>query len=146
MDRSIAGFVSAVLVLPGRTSVAEAAARMTEAHVSGAVVAEGDHVVGVVTTNDLREWLLARDPELLAPAARTRWDGPGSLDVVRIADLLTRRPVIARPHWTLEETIEVLEATRLQRLPVVDTARRLIGVVSRDTLLTARETARSGAK
>ena len=145
MDPIVADvMLSAVKMVPGRTTVADAAGLLADAHVSGAVVAEGDHVVGVVTMNDLNGWMTATDPEELGPVARSRWNGRGSLHDLRLSDLLGRRPVVARSDWTLSRALEALDAAGVQRLPVVDPRGRLVGVVSRD-LLQAALRARPGA-
>jgi CBS domain-containing protein len=123
-----------VVVVPGRATVAEAAGLLERAHVSGAPVVEGDHVVGVVTMSDLRRWLTATDPDELDPVAAGRWSGSGSLDRTRLTDLLGRRPVVARPDWPLAQALALLEDTGFQRLPVVDVAGHLVGVISRDVL------------
>jgi len=123
-----------VVVVPGRTTIAEAAGLLERAHVSGAPVVEGDHVVGVVTMSDLRRWLTATDPDELDPVAAARWSGPGSLDRTRLTDLLSRRPAVARPDWPLAQALALLEETGFQRLPVVDDAGHLVGVISRDVL------------
>ncbi|MFE9650353.1 CBS domain-containing protein [Streptomyces sp. NPDC006365] len=42
--------------------------------------------------------------------------------------------VTARPQWTVVEAARVMEQSRVKRLPVVDEADRLIGVISRADL------------
>jgi CBS domain-containing protein len=126
-----------VVVVRADATVGEAAALLARAHVSGAPVLEGDHVVGVVTMGDLRRWTAATDSTDLDPVARSRWSGPGSLERLRLADLLGRVPVIAHLDWPLARALEALEVARVQRLPVLDAAGHLVGVVSREALLAA---------
>ena len=126
-----------VVVVPARCTVAEAVRLLGAGHVSGAPVVEGDHVVGVVTMGDLRRWTAATHPEDLDPVARARWAGRGSLEQARVGDLLGRRPITARPDWPLGQALTALETAGIQRLPVVDAAGRLLGVVSREALLAA---------
>ncbi len=123
-----------VVVVSSRSTVAEVADQLERAHVSGAPVVDGDRLVGVVTMGDLRRWLAATNPDELDPVAAARWSGPGSLHGKRLADLLSRRPVVARPQWPLAKAAELLEATGFQRLPVLDDAERLVGVIARDVL------------
>lgn len=124
-----------VVVASSRSTVVEVAALLERAHVSGAPVLDGDRLVGVVTMGDLRRWLSATHPDELDVVAGARWSGPGSLHGVRLADLLSRRPVVARPHWPVARAAELFEATGLQRLPVLDDAGHLVGVLARDVLV-----------
>src|SRR4051794_17553033 len=88
-----------VVVVTAGVTVAEAVEVLARAHVSGAPVIEGDHVVGVVTMGDLRRWTAATGSKDLDPVARSRWSGPGSLEGLRLADLLGRAPVVAHLDW-----------------------------------------------
>jgi len=120
-----------VTVVPALATVDEAAVVLTRAHVSGAPVLAGDHVVGVVTMSDLARWSRTEDPGLLAADHAPT----GSAGSRRVGDLLERRPITARPDWPAARALEVLHAAGVQRLPVVDERGRLVGVVARDVLL-----------
>ena len=124
-----------VIVVSSRSSVAEVAALLERAHVSGAPVVDGDRLVGVVTMGDLRRWLAADDPDELDAVAAARWSGPGSLHGLRLADLLSRRPVVAKLHWPVTRAAEEFDTTGFQRLPVLDEAGALVGVLARDVLV-----------
>jgi CBS domain-containing protein len=126
-----------VVVVPASATVAETVELLGRAHVSGAPVVEGDHVVGVVTMGDLRRWTAATTSSDLDPVARSRWSGPGSLERLRLTDLLGRAPIIAHLDWPLARALEALEAAGVQRLPVLDAAGHLAGVISREALLAA---------
>ncbi|WP_031077903.1 CBS domain-containing protein [Streptomyces sp. NRRL S-118] len=49
--------------------------------------------------------------------------------------LMSAPAIVARPEWTAVEAARVMERRRVKRLPVVDDAGRLIGVISRSDLL-----------
>ncbi|MEU8511061.1 CBS domain-containing protein [Kitasatospora sp. NPDC048722] len=49
--------------------------------------------------------------------------------------LMTRPAVCARPEWTVVEAARVMQGEHVKRLPVVDEAGRLVGIVSRGDLL-----------
>ncbi|MFJ8588373.1 CBS domain-containing protein [Streptomyces sp. NPDC093595] len=49
--------------------------------------------------------------------------------------LMSAPALCARPEWTAVEAARVMERRRVKRLPVVDGAGRLIGVISRSDLL-----------
>ncbi|WP_127361155.1 CBS domain-containing protein [Actinacidiphila soli] len=78
------------------------------------VVDDGDRPVGVVSEADV----LRREA-----------------DAITAEGLMTSPAVVARPQWTVVEAARVMESHHVKRLPVVDDAGRLIGVVSRSDLL-----------
>ncbi|MFH9352818.1 CBS domain-containing protein [Kitasatospora sp. NPDC017646] len=49
--------------------------------------------------------------------------------------LMTSPAVCARPEWTVVEAARLMQRDHLKRLPVVDEAGRLVGIVSRSDLL-----------
>ncbi|MGA5822031.1 CBS domain-containing protein [Kitasatospora sp. NPDC094028] len=49
--------------------------------------------------------------------------------------LMTGPAVCARPEWTVVEAARLMQSEHVKRLPVVDEAGRLVGVVSRSDLL-----------
>lgn len=49
--------------------------------------------------------------------------------------LMTSPAVCARPEWTVVEAARLMQRRRVKRLPVVDEAGRLVGIVSRSDLL-----------
>ncbi|WP_031078884.1 CBS domain-containing protein [Streptomyces sp. NRRL WC-3742] len=49
--------------------------------------------------------------------------------------LMTSPAVCARPEWTVVEAARLMQRQQLKRLPVVDEAGRLVGIVSRSDLL-----------
>jgi CBS-domain-containing membrane protein len=51
------------------------------------------------------------------------------------AGLMTGPAVCARPEWTVTEAARLMQSRNLKRLPVVDEAGRLVGIVSRSDLL-----------
>lgn len=113
---------------------------MAEHHVSGVpVVDEGGRLVGIVSEADLLrdgsgdqrraralDWLMhpGRVQE-----ARERQHDAGSI--------MTAPVVSVRPETSLWESIRTLRDAGVKRLPVVDAAGRLVGIVSQADLLTA---------
>jgi CBS-domain-containing membrane protein len=100
-----------VVVVPAGATVAETVELLARAHVSGAPVVDGGHVVGVVTMGDLRRWTAATDSRDLDPVARSRWSGPGSLERLRLADLLGRAPS-STGMWSMRPTGSTSRSTR----------------------------------
>lgn len=125
-----------VSVRPG-TGFKEIARLLAEHDITAVPVLDAeDRPVGIVSEADLMLGQCAReDPSgiLLAPrltseqAARSR---------ATTADGLMSRPALCcRPEWTAVEAARRMQEARLKRLPVVDEAGRLIGIVSRSDLL-----------
>lgn len=61
---------------------------------------------------------------------------------VKIADIMTRKVVTAAPETPLYEIAMLLEKHGIKRIPIVDKADRLVGIVSRANLLQAVASAR----
>ncbi len=102
-------------------------------------VVERGRLVGIVTGTDLveRGGLQVR-PQLLPALAATERQrhlealaGRGA----RAADVMTTPPVCVAPETPLPEVAQVMVRRRLKRLPVVDPAGSLLGLVSRYDLL-----------
>ncbi|WP_274911651.1 CBS domain-containing protein [Streptomyces sp. WZ-12] len=49
--------------------------------------------------------------------------------------IMTSPAVVARPEWSVVEAARTMEQRKVKRLPVVDDAERLIGVISRSDLV-----------
>ncbi|GAA2783921.1 CBS domain-containing protein [Kitasatospora paracochleata] len=90
------------------------------------IVSEADLLVNEAAQEDPAGLLLTPS---LPPreAARSR--------AVTAEALMTGPAVCARPEWTVVEAARLMEREHLKRLPVVDEAGRLIGIVSRSDLL-----------
>ncbi|MGW7459452.1 CBS domain-containing protein [Streptomyces sp. NPDC054797] len=67
-----------------------------------------------------------------ADLLRRRTSGSGANTA---AELMTSPAITARPEWSVVRAARVMEKHRVKRLPVVDSAGQLIGVVSRSDLL-----------
>ncbi|WP_435857099.1 CBS domain-containing protein [Streptomyces mobaraensis] len=115
--------------------------KLTEYEITAVPVVDGGgRVVGMVSQADL----MPKAAGLSAAPARPRPGPPGGRPVpetgakaegVRAADLMTSRPVCARPDWTVAEAALVMTERNLGRLPVVDEAEVLVGIVSRGDIL-----------
>lgn len=88
------------------------------------VVEAGDRLVGILSQRDLFRGAISSVLHL-RPAAEREW-----LATVRVADVMTRDVVSARPDWTIRRAVEVMIDGRFGCLPVVDDAQHLVGLVS----------------
>ena len=101
------------------------AAMFREHQVSGFPVTAADGtVIGVVSESDL-----------LALAAGRHHRGHRADDQATAGDLMTCPAVTISPDDPVQTAARVIHSHRLQRLPVVDRDRRLVGIVSRSDVL-----------
>lgn len=100
------------------------------------VVDDEEHAVGVVSEADLLGKQAGQpDPAGLLP---TREPRPGSRvpsEAATAEELMSSPAVVARPEWNVVEAARVMADERVKRLPVVNEAERLVGILSRADLL-----------
>ncbi|MEU7059141.1 CBS domain-containing protein [Streptomyces sp. NPDC046197] len=100
------------------------------------VVDELDRPMGVVSEADL----LRKSADQADPSGRISvphleaWER-AKAEGSRAEELMSAPAVCARPEWTVVEAARLMETQHVKRLPVVDEADRLLGIVSRGDLL-----------
>ncbi|MFJ8112009.1 CBS domain-containing protein [Streptomyces sp. NPDC096132] len=100
------------------------------------VVDDEERVVGVVSEADLlRKEAAQLDPAGLLPVLHPGPSARAKAEATTAEGLMNSPAVTARPQWTAVEAAQVMERHHVKRLPVVDEADRLIGVISRADLL-----------
>ena len=107
--------VSDPRVLQANTSVREAAELLTRPNVRSALVADGDRLVGCVTTESIVA-AVARGIDLASATA---------------ADVSEREVTTIEPDVALDEALHLMAEQDLERLPVTENG-RLIGVLPRE--------------
>jgi CBS domain-containing protein len=109
---------------------------MRKARVSAFPVVDGQgRVIGVVSHADMldKEADLATGPGPLASVLRFRNHEKAA--GVTAAELMTSPPVTAGPDTSLAEAAHLMRDHRVKRLPVINAAGHLIGIVSRADVL-----------
>ncbi|TPQ15721.1 CBS domain-containing protein [Streptomyces sporangiiformans] len=100
------------------------------------VVDELDRPMGVVSEADLlRKSSAQADPSGLPPIPHLEAWERAKAEGSRAEELMSAPAVCARPEWTVIEAARLMAAHNVKRLPVVDEADRLQGIVSRGDLL-----------
>jgi CBS domain-containing protein len=134
---------SPVVSVEADATVVQAAQIMLQKRISGLpVVDKGGRLVGIVTEGDF-----LRRAETGTERRRARWleflVGPGRLadeythsHSRKVADVMTRDPVIVAEDTPLEKIVDVMERHQIKRLPVVS-SQQLVGIVSRANLIRA---------
>lgn len=102
---------------PRRTAL-EAAKSMTERAVDALMVAEGGHLLGLVTQADIvRAVAGRRDPAQTA-----------------VAEIMLPEVLFCHPEQTTEEVAAKMRASLVRRLPVLSKDKAIIGMISEDDL------------
>ncbi|GLW14809.1 CBS domain-containing protein [Streptomyces kronopolitis] len=117
--RCVADLMTPHAVVAQRGTTFKEIARLLDDYEITAVPVLGDdeEVVGVVSEADLLRRQIAKLGATTAEA------------------IMTSPAVTARPAWSVVEAAKLMEQKKVKRLPVVDDAGRLIGVISRSDLV-----------
>ncbi|MFC5201116.1 CBS domain-containing protein [Streptomyces kaempferi] len=92
--------------------------------------------MGVVSEADLlRKSADQSDPSGMIPVPNLEAWERAKAEGSRAEELMSAPAVCARPEWNVVEAARLMEAQNVKRLPVVDEADRLLGIVSRGDLL-----------
>jgi CBS domain-containing protein len=140
----------AVFTVKPTTSVKDVACLLMEQRISGVPVVDDEgKLVGIVSEGDLMHrseisterrhpwWLdLMAGDEVLAAEEYTK------AHAKRVADIMTRKVITAKPDTPLHEIAETLEKYGIKRLPIVRDG-QLVGIVSRANLVQAIATSGS---
>jgi CBS domain-containing protein len=127
-----------VVTIGPSATLLEAARLMRDANVGMLPVIDTGVVTGIITDRDLVVRAMSRD---VRPSE------------VRASECLSEPPRCAQPDWTLDEAMDEMARQQVGRLPVVDGAGGVVGVVTlsslalrsrkqQETLETAQEVAR----
>lgn len=108
---------------------------MRELHISAfPVLDSADHLVGVVSEADLL--LRQIGPDVLAGHLISSGEGEGAkASGVTAGQLMTEPPLTIGPGDSLADAARLMHDRRVKRLPVVDDAGELVGIVSRVDVL-----------
>jgi CBS domain-containing protein len=103
------------------------------------VLDDSDRVIGVVSAADLL--FKETDPDFPAGLIRLEWRlGAASKATAVIAgQLMTAPAVTISPEASVVDAAQLMQDRRIKRLPVVDRAGRLVGIVSRTDVLSVFE-------
>jgi CBS domain-containing protein len=108
-----------VVTIDASATLREAAELMRDANVGMLPVMEGDVLRGIVTDRDLVIRGMTRD---VSPSEAL------------VEECLSEPPRCAEPDWSLEEAMEEMARQQVGRLPIVDPAGRVLGVVTLSSL------------
>jgi IMP dehydrogenase len=111
VKRSESGMILDPVKLDGKALVGDALRLMAEHHIGGIpVVDEKDMLVGIVTNRDLRF-----EKKMSRPVAEV---------------MTSERIITAKPDTTMAQAEEILQEHKIEKLPVVDTKGKLVGLIT----------------
>ena len=110
VKRSANGVILDPVTLPPKATVGEARSLMATHHISGVPIVEGDVVVGILTSRDCRFQ---------------------TGDSTPVGEIMTAEKLVTAPPGTsLEQARELLYRHKVEKLIIVDDARRLRGLIT----------------
>lgn len=110
VKKSESGMIVDPITIHPEQKVQEVLDLMEQYHISGLPVIKGEQLAGIVTNRDLR---FETDLEK------------------KVADVMTKENLVTVPEGiSLEESKKILHAHRIEKLLVVNNARRLIGLIT----------------
>ncbi|MDR2451561.1 MAG: KpsF/GutQ family sugar-phosphate isomerase [Candidatus Accumulibacter sp.] len=113
----------AIPAVAPEASVAEAIREITRGTIGMTIVVSPERrVLGIFTDGDLRRAILRRD----------------DLEVLTVGDLMTRNPYVMGPEQLAAEAVERMEKHKINQIPVVDDAGRLVGALNMHDLFRAK--------
>jgi CBS domain-containing protein len=133
-----------VITVTPETPISEVARLLVEHAISGMPVVDRDgRVVGVVSEGDV----LVKEAGRRAPARRTlaRFRGPdrkasayrSKVEAATAGEMMTSPALTFEPFRAVRTAAEVMTTNEVNRLPVVDSDGRLLGIVTRADLVRA---------
>lgn len=109
-----------VLSVSPDASVAEVERMMVEHGIGGVPVLEDGKIVGIVSRRDVRAIAARRGTE-------------------RVRMIMTENPITAGERITMDQALEIMYTSKVERLPVVDESGHLIGIITMQDLLEKRQ-------
>jgi CBS domain-containing protein len=112
--------IKPVITASAQMTIAEAARAMKQKNVGALIVVNAGRPLGVLTDRDIVLDVVAagKDP-----------------DTVRVSEVMRRRPATLREDLGLMDAARIFAKTGVRRLPVVDKAGRVSGIVALDDLM-----------
>lgn len=120
---------SQVEVLPPEASILDAAQLMDSSDIGSVPICDGEKILGLVTDRDITIKAIAKglDP-----------------NQVQVRDIMTSPILYAFEDQTVEEASEMMQASQVRRLVVLNREKKLVGVVALGDIATKTDPMISG--
>jgi CBS domain-containing protein len=113
-----------IVTITPDTTLPEADRLMTEKRIRRLPVVKNDLLVGIVTLGDVR------GAEPSGATSLSIWELNYLLAKLRIEEIMTRHQVTLSPYATIGQAAEVMLQHKVSGLPVVDSERKLVGIIT----------------
>jgi CBS domain-containing protein len=147
MPKTVADVMSCdPIVVQPETPIQDAIKILAERRISGLPVVSGGKLVGILSETDLM-W---RETGVREPAYITILDSviylenPGRYDRelhkmlgATVGEVMSESPIAITPDRPLKEAARIIHDKRIHRLPVLDAAGQLIGILTRGDIIRA---------
>jgi IMP dehydrogenase len=109
-----------VLFVEKTATVSDAERLMNQYSIGGVPVVDKEKIIGIVSRRDVRAISSKRGDE-------------------KITVIMTRKPITASEDITSDKALEIMYTNKIERLPVVDRAGRLVGIITMQDILEKRQ-------
>jgi IMP dehydrogenase len=109
-----------VLFVEKTATVSDAERLMNQYSIGGVPVVDKEKIIGIVSRRDVRTISSKRGDE-------------------KITVIMTRKPITASEDITSDKALEIMYTNKVERLPVVDRAGRLVGIITMQDILEKRQ-------
>jgi IMP dehydrogenase len=109
-----------VLFVEKTAKVSDAARLMDQYSIGGVPVVDRGKIIGIVSRRDVRAISSKRGDE-------------------KITVIMTKKPITVSEDITSDKALEVMYTNKIERLPVVDRAGRLVGIITMQDILEKRQ-------
>jgi IMP dehydrogenase len=109
-----------VLFVEKTAKVSDAARLMNQYSIGGVPVVDRGKIIGIVSRRDVRAISSKRGDE-------------------KITVIMTKKPITVSEDITSDKALEVMYTNKIERLPVVDRAGRLVGIITMQDILEKRQ-------
>ncbi|MEM0098417.1 MAG: IMP dehydrogenase [Thermoplasmata archaeon] len=98
-----------VITITPDSAVSEAIKLMSEKKIAGLPVVKNEKLVGIITGRDVR-FLKEKN--------------------IKVDEVMTRNPITGKENITLEEAMTIMQKHRIEKLPIIDSNGKLIGLIT----------------
>jgi IMP dehydrogenase len=109
-----------VLYVEETATVSDAENLMHQHNIGGVPVVDKGKIIGIVSRRDVRAIVSKRGDE-------------------KITAIMTRKPIVADEDITAERALEIMYTNKVERLPVVDKKKKLLGIITMQDILEKRQ-------
>ncbi|MEM1857304.1 MAG: IMP dehydrogenase, partial [Thermoplasmata archaeon] len=98
-----------VITITPDSAVSEAIKLMSEKKIAGLPVVKNEKLVGIITGRDVR-FLKEKN--------------------IKVEEVMTKNPITGKENITLEEAMTIMQKHRIEKLPIIDSNGKLIGLIT----------------